>query len=326
MKASLKLREERRNPLLKAKVPVTVLGLPFVSGVTAGDPSDLSFHIRTSSDAGPSLSFAYKPNDRFNPFTLTLKSGVGVLGSPDSSPLILAAHFSLVGRASPSFSIQIRPRFGNFFLKRTALSSSLLCPSPVPASDPLKENGGNPALLTDFKSASGFFSGVSVSANTELPVTKRAAVRFRWGVNFPVDLGKQLPFLTVEKVSVGRVEEAKPRSASDSPVKDAGDDVDVLKGMCLWMGREVDALRRENKFIRESIEDLKSRLSIRNEREVAVLAKRPPVVGDSGDFDSWRKKKNGSGGASHATSSPIGTTESDVEAELKKAIKAASFT
>ncbi|XP_068634705.1 uncharacterized protein [Aristolochia californica] len=321
MKASLKLREERQNPLLKAKIPVTVLGLPFVSGVTAGDPSDLSFHIRTSSDAGPSLNFSYKPNDRFNPFGLTLKSGIGVLGSPDSSPLILSAHFSLIGRANPSFSIQIRPQFGNFSLKRTALSSPLRSPSPSPVSDAFKENGGNPAFLTDFKSASGFFSGVSVSANTELPVTKRAAVTFRWGVNFPEDLGKHLPFLTFEKLSLGRVEDAKPRIANNLPVKEEGGNVEVLKGMYVWMGREVDALRRENQLIKESLEDLRSRLSMRNERNVAVLAKKPPEHGDSGEFDRWSKKKNGSG---DATPSRIGTTASDVEAELKKAIKAAS--
>ena len=38
MKASIQFRDDDR-PLLRAKVPVGVLGLPFLSGLAAGGPS-----------------------------------------------------------------------------------------------------------------------------------------------------------------------------------------------------------------------------------------------------------------------------------------------
>ncbi|XAR70601.1 hypothetical protein NMG60_11027508 [Bertholletia excelsa] len=52
---------EKRPLLLRAKVPVTVFGLPFLSSIAAGDPSDLSFSLRTNFPSGPSLKLSYTP-------------------------------------------------------------------------------------------------------------------------------------------------------------------------------------------------------------------------------------------------------------------------
>eukprot|EP00262_Sarcandra_glabra_P021193 TRINITY_DN880_c0_g1_i2.p1 TRINITY_DN880_c0_g1~~TRINITY_DN880_c0_g1_i2.p1 ORF type:complete len:339 (-),score=49.42 TRINITY_DN880_c0_g1_i2:180-1196(-) len=332
MKASLKIREEGggQNPLLRAKIPVTVLGVPFISAFTAGDPSDLSFHLRTASINGPSLKLSYAPNDPYNPFALSLKSGIGIWGSPDNSPLIMQANFPLFGKSpNPSFSLQISPQFGDFSFKKTALSTPLPNPNP-PTSG--KENGDishrEPLLppLTDFQAGECFFSGMAVTARTVLPVAKRAAVKFRWGVNFPAEFGRvKLPFLTVDKISVERGDEQVMREIGDG-VKSTADS-EVLKGICYLMKKEVEVLQKENRWIKESLEELRSVIPARSRRVSEVSGQKSPEIGDSGEFERWRKKKSGGGegGRRETTSGEVaGSAAVDVGEELKKAIEAAS--
>ncbi|KAL5980592.1 hypothetical protein ACLOJK_028500 [Asimina triloba] len=336
MKASIKLREERRPPLLRAKLPVSVLGLPFISSVCAGDPDDLSFHLRTSSPTGPSLKLSYFPNSPHNPFSLTVRTGTGPFGSPDAdSPLLMSAHFNLFGASFPSFTLQIKPQFGDFSLKKLAASPAASLPAPF-LPDPTKPNGdshvpdvGNgppPPLLGELRGGGvGFLSGAAVNARTVLPVTRRAMVKFRWGVNFNE---QKLPFLTMDKIGIERVEEQSKRSSDDSMRKTAGE-LEVLKGMCFWIGREVEALQRENRGMKEWIEELRSGGGGRTRREIEILGKKPMEVAEgSSEFDRLRKKKNGGGEDRKAEAKPggavSGASANDVGEELKRAIKAAS--
>ncbi|XP_058106275.1 uncharacterized protein LOC131249479 [Magnolia sinica] len=339
MKASIKLREEHQNPLLRAKVPISVLGLPFISAVSAGDPTDLSFHLRTSSPNGPSLKLSYMPNDLHSPFSLTVRSGIGLWGSPDDSPLIMSAHFTLLGRAIPSFSLQIKPQFGDFSLKKTASSPYLPNPNPNPGKENGEahlQNGGDPPVLrewTEFQAGGvGFLSGMAVTAKTLLPVMRRAVVKFRWGVNFEGDAGrKKLPFLTMDKIGIERIEEPKTgssdRGAGLFPSDSTGKELEVLKGLCFWMGKEVESLQRENRSMKESIEELRSGATARTTR-VEVPSKKPlEVANGSSEFDGWRKKKNGGGEDRRPEAMPStfsGAAANDVGEELKRAIKAAS--
>ncbi|XP_010270021.1 PREDICTED: uncharacterized protein LOC104606490 [Nelumbo nucifera] len=263
----------------------------------------------------------------------------------------MSAHFNLFGNPNPIFSLQIKPQFGDFSLKKTAVSASLPNPNPNPNPDQPKENGGvhfdgfapeRPPLvwrdLTEFQGADGFLSGVAVTAKTLLPVTKRAVIKFRWGVNFPTDFGgkKRLPFLTVDKIGIERVEEEvemKPKS-NTSHGKEGG--LEMLKGMCLWMGREVEALQRENRAMKESLEEMmRTGVQLRNhnrrESNGAGLKKSSPLSNEnSTEFERWRNKKNGGGEEngwremkkSNGGSEIQATT--DVGEELKRAIKAAS--
>lgn len=280
MKASVKLRdEEHKRPLLRAKLPLSALGFPLISSATAaGDPHDLSFHLRTARPGGPSLQLSYRPHSPsllHSPFSLTLRSGVGLWGSPDRSPLLISAHFSLPSGAgtdapiSPSFSFQIKPRIGDFSFKKTAVSSSS---SSNPNPNPIKENGGevyhplplaprDRSYLEDLLS-----SGVAVAATTTLPMTGRASLKFRWVVNLPAGTAaapagagtgwRRMPYLTVDKVSIEAVENREREAKKLAKVGTGEGDLEVMKGVCLWMRKEVEELQRENERIKESIEEV----------------------------------------------------------------------
>lgn len=339
MKASIKLREEGRPPLFRAKLPVSVLGLPFISSVCAGDPTDLSIHLRTFSATGPSLKLSYYPNSPQNPFCLTVRTGIGPFGSPDSdSPLLMSAHFTLLGASFPSFTLQVKPQFGDFSIKKLAAS-----PAPsLPASslpDPTKpngdshvagvENGPTSSLLGELRAGGfGFLSGAAVNARTVLPVTGRAVVKFRWGVNF---IERKPPFLTMDKIGVERLEEQSKKTSGggndDSTSKTAGE-LDILGGMCFWMGREVEALRKENLSMKEWIEELRLGGVGRTRRDIEIPGKKPLEIAESSsESDRWRKKKNGGGEDRKEEAKPgstaSGASANDVGEELKRALKAA---
>uniref|UniRef100_A0A5B7BNC5 Uncharacterized protein n=1 Tax=Davidia involucrata TaxID=16924 RepID=A0A5B7BNC5_DAVIN len=324
MKLSLKVEDQHRNPqfqphhhnksnhqnqnplLLRAKIPITVFGLPFLYGVAAADPSDLSFCLRTNFPTGPSLKLSYTPISTTTaaaaaaatttpPLTLTLKSGVSLFGSPHNSPLIISAHFTLSPQnPNPTFSLQFKPQFGNFSLCKTTYSA--------PDTNP-KANGGassnsmgfvpleRPMVWRDLtmESCSGkdsILSGIAVRARTAFPVTKRVAVNFRWGVNFPSDIGKQLPFLSVNKIGIERVDEAK--EVKEVKVKRNVDNLEVLKGMCFWMRRELDVLQKENREMKHALEEM----NLGGGDSDSVGKKSLPAVENSGRFEQWRSKKS----------------------------------
>ncbi|XP_020083186.1 uncharacterized protein LOC109706653 [Ananas comosus] len=218
MKASIKFREEQK-PLVRAKVPISVLGLPFVSGLAVGDAKELRLDLATAFDFGPSLRVSYRPNDPWNPFSLVLKTGAGVLGSPAAAPFAMSAEFNLLGRgagAGPSFSVLFKPRFGDFAIKKSTRSdASAFSPAvtkgavlgdangegsidgsdaPVIGFRPFdngihKAANGFPASVTASRGGiSGLLSGMEVAARSVLPLRGGAAVRFRWGLHIPPEL------------------------------------------------------------------------------------------------------------------------------------------
>ncbi|OMO93123.1 hypothetical protein COLO4_17095 [Corchorus olitorius] len=148
MKLSVKLQEDQ-NPLLKAKVPISIFSQPFVSSLTTTTPTtataqgsnktsqNTSFSVSTNFPSGPSLKLSYSPSispttTTTIPFSLSLKSGLGLFGSPKDSPLVFSAQFSLSssnpGTVIPTFSLHLKPQFGNFSLHKATLSNPNLEP------------------------------------------------------------------------------------------------------------------------------------------------------------------------------------------------------
>ncbi|EFJ26339.1 hypothetical protein SELMODRAFT_441776 [Selaginella moellendorffii] len=134
MKASVKLREGDQ-PLLRAKLPLSLLGVPIVSGIALGSSRELSFHLGTLFQTGPSCRITYRPNSGECPLSLLIKSGFGVWGSPTDAPLVMAAEFKLSSKGTPSLAVQVKPRLGNFSLRKTAVS-----PSPIAQQESIKDS------------------------------------------------------------------------------------------------------------------------------------------------------------------------------------------
>ena len=112
MKLSLKLPDDSQNtqnpPILKVKILITIFNQPFISSLTttttttktvAAGSQHLSFSLGTNFPSGPSFKLSYTPLattiTSTAPFSFSLKSGLGLFGSPQDSPLIFSAHFSL---------------------------------------------------------------------------------------------------------------------------------------------------------------------------------------------------------------------------------------
>lgn len=165
------------------------------------------------------------------------------------------------------------------------------------------EDGGKDSLI----------NGISTMARTEMQITKKASMSFRWGVNFPEDLGSRMPYLNLNKISIERVDEVK-----EAEEKNEGSwcNVELLKGMCFLMKKELDSLQRENREMKLKWEEMKVGKKI-----VA------PVVEISSGFEHWKNKKNAGGenGKKEAkTAMPNGKQPSDIKSELEKAIGAAA--
>ncbi|WCJ39564.1 hypothetical protein M5689_020545 [Euphorbia peplus] len=215
MKASLKFRDDQK-PLVRAKVPLSILGMPFQSGIVAGESKELSLNLATFFESGPSIKIAYRPNDSWNPFSLIIKTGTGAFGSPSCSSMLMSAEFNLVGKGNPSFMLHFKPRFGDFSIKKSQSSlgfekSGNVIGSLVDGMDDgsievvdspvMNGNGNGFAGVNGFsgkkisgvspvtaRAIVGAFSGVEVAARTELPVRNHAVMNFRWGVRVPAEI------------------------------------------------------------------------------------------------------------------------------------------
>ncbi|KAJ9549704.1 hypothetical protein OSB04_022247 [Centaurea solstitialis] len=365
MKVSLKLEDQHQNhnPLLfKAKIPIAVFGLPFLSAFSAthhhrasaaAASDNLSLSLRTHFPTGPSLKLSYNTptttaaagatavatTAAAAPLTLTLKSGVSFSGSPNNSPLIISANFSFSPQnpnPNPSFSIQFKPRLGSFSLLKSVSSGSA-------ANDRKVINGGtadgrdnsygfvpldrpiNWKELTTVDSAAkgSILSGVVMAADTELPVTKRVRVNLRWGVNVPPDLEKQLPYLRVNKIKIERIDEANEGKPNEK--SDPGE-FEMLKGMYSWMSGELNELRKENREMRRTLEEFTtSRQPLKSYNGYNGGGKRAVPLAESLEgAEQWRKKKNSDVNGLKETKKNVSSSSMDVESELQRAIKAAS--
>ncbi|KAK7855217.1 uncharacterized protein LOC112005467 [Quercus suber] len=408
MKLSLKFQEnpnhQNQNPILKAKLPITIFNQPFISTTTTStttttttSSSDLSFSLSTNFPSGPSLKLSYFPTTTTvsSLFSLSLKSGLGLFGSPHNSPLVFSANFSLspTNTPIPTFSLHFKPQLGHFSLKRSTFSD----PSSNQVSgsfsnggievnsgsysngvvsfdsgsfsngklgsgfvsdelsvwqelklDPCSRKDGftNPESLKncgfDLNSGIGLVSerqlalkdsgkdgilhGVAVMARTVFPVAKRLTVNMRWGVNFPADLRKTMPYLRVNKIGIERVEEVK------EVVKNSGEnnvgDLELLKGMFFWMRKDLESLEKENREMKQGLEEMRLGISVKNFRgESDVIGKKvvPPTSESSSEFERWRSKKSGGEENGQRESKKSTNRVSDVESELQRAIKAASL-
>ncbi|KAJ6933090.1 hypothetical protein NC651_008492 [Populus alba x Populus x berolinensis] len=393
MKLSLNLQDDHQiqNPLLKAKLPISILNQPFTSiltTTTTNSISDLTLALSTNFPSGPSLKLTYTPSTTTanSPFSLSLKSGLGLFGSPHDSPLVFSAQFSLPNSSSnlilPSLSLQFKPQFGHFSLhKRTTTPSSnpnydFNC-GPQTTNRPHLESGspskselGNGfasdgssgwqelelepcngkekegfvnhnyiddaygigfsperQLMWKYGKKRGFFSGVGVKAKTTLPLTKRVLMNLRWAVNFPGELGIKMPYLIVNKIGIERVEELKEVKKEKSNESNLGD-LELLKGMCFWMTRDLEVLEAENREMKHYLENMRLGILARNSRkEINGVVKRvvPASSGNLSGFEQWRSNKNnGEGNGQREELKKPAKKVTDLESELQKAIKAAS--
>ncbi|KAG2325556.1 hypothetical protein Bca4012_040071 [Brassica carinata] len=358
MKASMKFREEK-NPLFRAKIPLSILGLPFQSGIVAGESKELSLNLATFFESGPSLKLAYRPNDSHSPFSLVVKTGTGPFGSPISTSMLMSAEFNLLGRGNnknhhPTFMIHFKPRFGDFSIKKSHSSSSSGFENLIgPANGEEEEDSSievvdSPGFrkVTVLPSTSagdiaGLLSGVEVAARTSLPVRGRAVVNFRWGVRVPTEIRRdfdptaeisfrRFPFLVMDKIGIEHVEGCggdERKSTSDPgrvPGLKTGDDV------CLVL----EELRSENRQLKRAVEDLRG-VMLSNVRPLFSQA-----TVDYGSHSKYREAErsnnnsNSNGRArgerwsSERTTSDYGgkksKEEGDVAEELKKALKGAA--
>jgi hypothetical protein len=214
MKASIKFRDDDR-PLMRAKVPIGALGLPFQSGLAVGgDPRELRFDLSTAFATGPALRLSYRPNDPGLPFALTVRAGLGPLGSPARAPFALAAEFNLLSSdpSTPAFFLRLKPRLGDFSLSHTLRSADAAAsPAPrkvgeaaAPDGDGLGHErefvyrpsfsftgGGLAADVAAAGTKSGvgaLLSGMQMTTRSVLPLWGRATLRFNWGLRVPPEL------------------------------------------------------------------------------------------------------------------------------------------
>ncbi|KAM0059814.1 hypothetical protein Hdeb2414_s0005g00185501 [Helianthus debilis subsp. tardiflorus] len=371
MKVSLKLEDQQQQQqnqnqtpiLFKAKIPITVFGLPFLSAVSAthNHPSaaasdKLSLSLRTHFPSGPSLKLSYNTPTTTTatttttaavaPLTLTLKSGVSLSGSPNNSPLIISANFNFSPQnpnPNPIFTIKFTPKLGSFSVRKSIHSS-------VSNSSKILNGGGSDdgensfafvpldrpinwkELSVESVEKGSILKGIMVAADTELPVMNRVKVNLRWGVGVSsVSSGfdKRLPYLRVNKIKVERIDDVVEEKVEKKQGMDG--EFEMLKGMYSWMSRELSDLQTENREMRRALEDVKPGQPLRQHNAYngggGSGAKRAvtPTVEVSDGFEQWKMKKNGGGiEANTQRETKKNSGSVDVESELQRAIMAAS--
>ncbi|GAY39906.1 hypothetical protein CUMW_047950 [Citrus unshiu] len=249
MKLSLKLPDDSQNtqnpPILKVKIPITIFNQPFISSLTttktvAASSQHLSFSLGTNFPSGPSFKLNYTPLSTMctstTPFSFSLKSGLGLFGSPQDSPLIFSAHFSLSYTNPTNFThtsisdessgwqdLKLEPRSGNendsFFNVVDSIRS-----------DGIEFVRDRTLLLKDDDKKKWLFRWDCCNSKTVLPVTKRVMMNLRWGVNLPADSEVKMPYLTMNKIGTERVEKVEEVKREKNIESDVGD-LELFKGM-----------------------------------------------------------------------------------------------
>ncbi|KAI9153007.1 hypothetical protein LWI28_004329 [Acer negundo] len=329
MKASLKFREEQK-PLFRAKVPLSIVGLPFQSGIVAGDTKELTLNLSTFFESGPSIKISYRPNDTWNPFSLVVKTGTGPFGSPISSSMHMSAEFNLLSRGNPTFMLHFKPQFGDFSVKKsqssvfdTISASNKHQKGAVLEDDSLIEVVEETPMLKkitvlpsraagDF---TGLLSGVELTARTALPVRSRAVVNLRWGVRFPAEMKngestagidfKKIPYLVMNKIGIEHVDGADLKGVT-SKKAEASSNGDVAE-VCFNVKRQLEVLQSENGLLKRAVEDLRQE-----------IIKGKPI---GGDFNSGKYTEIDRNGINKGSKKSM---EGDTNEELKKALKGAT--
>ncbi|CAA0820714.1 Unknown protein [Striga hermonthica] len=188
MKASLTLREDPKPPIIKAKIPLTIFGLPFsTASVAAGDRDELCISFNGG------LGW----------------TGTGILGS-------VTAEFSSVGGGSPEFLLHFKSRSGDFYVRRSVKRPIIdlsACRSEFPRIQNAVVLGEEMGWDRLFSGACGALSGGEVRARTSV-IVSRAAVRLGWSVRFPTPppgdggcsgagcLLKKMPHLVLRQIAI----------------------------------------------------------------------------------------------------------------------------
>uniref|UniRef100_A0A0E0LWR9 Uncharacterized protein n=1 Tax=Oryza punctata TaxID=4537 RepID=A0A0E0LWR9_ORYPU len=318
MKASIKFRDDDDRPLMRAKVPIGVLGLPLHSGLSAGgDPRELRFDLSTDFSFGPAIRLSYRPNDPTLPFSVSVRAGIGPLGSPARAPFSLAAEFNLLSGNHPAFFLLLKPRLGDFSLSHT-LRSSPPPPHPCKVGDVSDGDGHEHEVnYKAFSFAAGkrgaLLSGMRLTTRSVLPLWGRASLRFNWGLRAPPELQaahaddamvgvscsrkgartpfSKMPLLVINKISI----EQSPRARADAADKTRGKtdssppvptiaDADAADGIgrggegFSLVRRQLEALNAESGMLRRAVEDLRAE----------VGSRRMAAVSTAGVSDTWR--------------------------------------
>ncbi|KAI0501648.1 hypothetical protein KFK09_016593 [Dendrobium nobile] len=356
MKASLKFREDQR-PLARAKIPISILGLPFLAGAAAGDPHDLRLDLTTAFDSGPAFRVSYRPNEPFNPFTLAVKTGIGSFGSPVSAPFSMITEFNLFSShgvsGSPAFSVLFKPRLGDFCFSKSASSSSssreiipvsdgeeMFPPSPSPAKgvNGIHSNGKVNGIVVDLPAArggiGGLLSGIEVTAMSVLPIRSRAMVGFRWGFRMPKELQSSLstdtfsmtnlPMLVMNKISIKHM----PARANSKLLQDSGTSVAASEVTQAFKSvrQDIAALLAESSDLRKAVEDLREKI----DGSGFLFGKMFPAIG-SKDSCGAEAGKSGlrvaappSEPSKRERRGDVKSASEDVNEELKKVLMSAS--
>ncbi|KAK8481481.1 hypothetical protein V6N13_097650 [Hibiscus sabdariffa] len=369
MKLSFKL-QDKKNPVLKARIPMSIYNQPFVSSLTTTttdnnneSSQNTSFSLSTNFPSGPCLKLTYAPSpspSTTTPFCFSLKSGLGLFGSPKDSPLVFSAQFSISsvhpGTIIPAFSLHFKPQFGNFsFYKATSSKPNLRSYSrphhPVSAQSvsPSNSDFGTPdsasvwqdvkleprdgaddgigmerSLVRKDGKKAWIFCGVAVRARTVFPVTKKAVVKLRWMLNLPSGVGSKMPYLTINKIGIEKPDEVM--GVKNKSVASNEGDLDLLKGMYSWIRKDLEMLENENREMKQCIEDMRHGVSARKaSRENDGLARRAsaPSANNSNDLEQWRNKKISVEDNGGREGKQNANKMSEVHSELQKAIKAA---
>lgn len=300
MKASIKFRDDDR-PLVRAKVPIGVLGLPFLTGVSAGgggDSRDLRFDLSTAFASGPALRLSYRPNDPLQPFALSVRTGLGPLGSPARAPFAISAEFNLLSSSPPAFSLLFKPRTGDFSLANSVISppASASPAPPLPPPPPSHKltdlaNGGDDHRAFSF-SGNGFaanvaaagksgggvgtlLSGMRLTTRSVLPLWSKASLRFQWGLRVPPELKaaladdgygrkagnlaiNKLPLLVMNKITIEHTPRNPPHSDADKGKKKDAPEFQT-EGFSL-VKRQLEVLNAESIMLRRTVEDLRAEI------------------------------------------------------------------
>ncbi|KAK4765945.1 hypothetical protein SAY87_007587 [Trapa incisa] len=361
MKASLKFREDQK-PLIRAKVPLSILGLPFLSGIVAGEAKELTLNLGTFFESGPSVRLSYRPNDSWNPFSVVVKTGIGHFGSPISSSMSMSAEFNLLNQGSPSFMLHFRPNFGDFSVKKSHSSVAIRRSSTTSADEDSsievvepQSHGGYMANETAFfgrkissftsetpaMAISEILSGIEVTARTAVPVRNRAVVNFRWGVRVPWEVGnafnstgritfKKVPFLVMDKIGIEHLASVNsypdPEGQENAPAIHVGNN--TLEAF-FAVKRQLEILQAENGMLKKDVEDLRHEFLSKSSNPTK------PVTLDSVRYRDIDRNENR--GHSSKTEQPSiqkkssvsggfagKSLEADVSEELKKALKGAA--
>ncbi|EPS65541.1 hypothetical protein M569_09233 [Genlisea aurea] len=323
MKASIKFREAQK-PLVRAKIPLNILSLPFQSGICAGDSKEVSISISTRFDFGPSLRFSFRPNDSANPFSFVFSTGIGNFGSPADSPLTMGVEFSPTADRNPAFFIRFRPELGNFSIKKSHSSDLVGNSAKEKAKDAAEysvDRNGFFLPATLYSGAASeipvedIFKGTELNARTAVPVLDFAVVNFRWGLRVPLQRcaaddfdavviqnksNLRLPALVMNKIGIENAVRSKKNE--EKAESGAGAERDEVIEACLDVKKRVERIEAENGLLSKALRDLRSEMAsgkmnftADNHRNKLRTSKKPPEAGDGSNSEVTITSRVGSG-------------------------------